>query len=254
MHQLIDPLLESDPSSRWLTVGDGRYGRDAKYISDKQGKVLATDISEYLLKEAKENGFIEEYKVENAEKLSFKNDSFDYAYCKESYHHFPRPFIALYEMLRTSRKAVVLIEPSDEFQTEKWMGIFFRKLKGLVKKFSGKSTENHIFEDSGNYLYALSRREIDKLSLGLGYPMIATKGINDAYYKGGENEKLTSNGPIQNKTKRLISIKNFFSRIGLMEYGLLAVIIFKRLPPDKQIKLLEEQGFEVTKLPLNPYL
>ena len=68
MHQLIDPLLESDPSSRWLTVGDGRYGRDAKYISDKQGKVLATDISEYLLKEAKENGFIEEYKVENAEK------------------------------------------------------------------------------------------------------------------------------------------------------------------------------------------
>ena len=32
MYQVLDPILISDPKAKWLTVGDGRFGRDAKYI------------------------------------------------------------------------------------------------------------------------------------------------------------------------------------------------------------------------------
>ena len=54
---------------------------------------LVTDISSNLLKEAKDIGYISKYKQENAESLSFQDDEFDYVFCKESYHHFPRPMM-----------------------------------------------------------------------------------------------------------------------------------------------------------------
>jgi ubiquinone/menaquinone biosynthesis C-methylase UbiE len=113
IYATIDPLLQAYPEATWLTVGDGRYGNDAHYIHSKGGKVLATDISDHLLKEAVDLGRIAAYKKEYAEALSFAAEEFDFIFCKESYHHFPRPMIALYEMLRVSRKGVVLLEPQD---------------------------------------------------------------------------------------------------------------------------------------------
>ncbi|MEZ5593447.1 MAG: class I SAM-dependent methyltransferase [Gammaproteobacteria bacterium] len=124
MYQTIDPILEVDPQSKWLTVGDGRYGKDAKYIIEKGSDALATDISEYLLMEAKNIGYINKYKLENAELLSFQDSMFDYVLCKESYHHFPRPMVALYEMLRVTKKGVFLIEPNDAYVVNKYSVIF----------------------------------------------------------------------------------------------------------------------------------
>ena len=57
MYHVLDPILVAEPQAKWLTVGDGRYGKDAKYISEKGCDVLATDISEHLLKEAKNIGY-----------------------------------------------------------------------------------------------------------------------------------------------------------------------------------------------------
>lgn len=62
MYNNIDPIIESYPNSFWLTVGDGRYGNDAHYIMQKGAKALATDISDILLKEAKDLGFIDNFK------------------------------------------------------------------------------------------------------------------------------------------------------------------------------------------------
>lgn len=79
MYEILDPLIESYPESDWLTIGDGRYGTDANYIITKGIKtVVASDLSDTYLKIAKYEGFILDYKVENAEKLSFQNESFDF--------------------------------------------------------------------------------------------------------------------------------------------------------------------------------
>ena len=83
--------------------------------------------------------------------------------------------------------------------------------------------------------------------------MVASQGINDAYYQGGENEKLSERGVIQTKTKRLLTIKNLFTRIGLMEHSILAVIVFKKTPSEAMINSLQIQGYLITELPLNPY-
>lgn len=113
MYAFTDPITSVFKKASWLTVGDGKYGRDAHYLEQQEANVLATDISDVLLKKAKKEGYVEKYKKENAECLTFKDNSFDFVLCKESYHHFPRPIVALYEMIRVAKKAVILIEPND---------------------------------------------------------------------------------------------------------------------------------------------
>ena len=51
MYQALDPILHSDPKANWLTIGDGRFGKDAKYILEKNCNALASDISDILLKD-----------------------------------------------------------------------------------------------------------------------------------------------------------------------------------------------------------
>lgn len=88
------------------------------------------------------------------------------------------------------------------------------------------------FEEVGNYKYSISRREIEKVALGLDYKMVAFKGNNDAYVKGVEFEKLSVNGPLQKQVKKSISIKNFLVKIGFVDYFYLltAIILSKDHP------------------------
>ena len=65
MYQVLDAILVAEPKAKWLTVGDGRFGNDSKYITEKGCDALATDISEHLLKDAKDIGYINKYKLEN---------------------------------------------------------------------------------------------------------------------------------------------------------------------------------------------
>lgn len=254
MYQVIDPILKLNPKAKWLTVGDGRYGKDAKYISDKGGKALASDISDILLKEAKAIGYISEYKKENAESLSFKDAAFDYVFCKESYHHFPRPMLALYEMLRVASKGVLLIEPNDAYISDKISEIVFRNVKNITKCLLLKKTNRHSFEESGNYVFSISRREIEKVALGLNYKIVAFKGINDAYFAGVGNEKLSEKGSLQKKVRVLIGIRDLLCRLGFMDYKLLATIIFKKEPSKELLRQLAKEGYEIIHLPDNPYI
>lgn len=254
MYKVVDPILMSEINAKWLTVGDGRYGNDAKYILDKGCKAIASDISDSLLKEANDIGYIFEYKKENAESLSFKDSEFDYVLCKESYHHFPRPMIALYEMLRVADKAILIIEPNDYYINNKISEIICRKVKHVIKILLRIKSDRHTFEDSGNYVFRIYRREIEKVALGLNYKMVAFKGINDAYLQGVEYEKISDNGPLQKKVKALINVENFLCKLGLMDYGIIAAIIFKREPSKELLQKLSEVGYEIIQLPENPHI
>jgi len=100
--QCLQPLLKIE-DQRWLTIGDA-YGFDAQYILSKGSNALATDLKSDFLEVALQEGIIQEYAAENAESLSFTDKQFDYVLCKESYHHFPRPYAAMYEMIRVAKK------------------------------------------------------------------------------------------------------------------------------------------------------
>lgn len=253
MYHLINPLLEAYPHASWLTCGDGRYGKDAHYIEKNGISVLATDISDTLLIEGKKAGYIRNYQKENAEALSFGGENFDFVFCKESYHHFTQPMIALYEMLRVSSKGVILIEPLDQYIDSYVPEIWFRHFKNLIKFLLGKKIEKHNFEESGNYIYRISKREIEKLSIAMNYKTVVLKGINDCYIKGVEFEKASPKSKLFRKIKRRIAFSNLLSRLRLNPYKLMCAIIFK-IEPDVILKnKLRKKGCRVIDLPKNPY-
>ena len=75
----------------------------------------------------------------------------------------------------------------------------------IAKLLTGKKIYKHSFEEVGNYIYSISRREIEKVALGSNFKIVCYKGTNDFHIKGAENEKLAENGPIQKKIKRRLS-------------------------------------------------
>ena len=175
-------LFSDEKDSTWLTVGDGRFGLDFIALKKRGIKnILPSDISDYSLRRAKAMGLIEDYAIENAEKMSFVDEQFDYVVCKEFDHHFPRPFAALYDMLKVAKNGVIIIEPNDFWQSILGGAVF--KMKKLLGR--ARHIDQNRYEESGNYVYTVSEREIEKLCLGLDLPHVYFKGLNDVYVSGG---------------------------------------------------------------------
>jgi len=262
MYRSIDPLLSCYPTARWLTIGDGRYGNDAHYIQQKGRNALATDISDLLLKEAKEIGYVTDWRKENAESLTFSEEEFDFVLCKESYHHFPRPMVALYEMIRVAKIGVVLIEPNDSgILSPSKIGLLisymlFRRFFIKFMRFLGKETYSNAggYEPSGggNYIYPISEREIEKVALGLNLETLAFKGLNDSYIEGVEYERLHKDSELYRRVKTSIEKADLRCKLGVQCYCYLVAIIFKQTPLDECVKALRNDNFKVVQLPRNP--
>lgn len=257
MYDHLKPIIDFNNKKSWLTVGDGRYGTDANALFRLGAtKVMCTDISDKLLKIGNEKGFIKDYSAQNAENLTFDNDQFDFTLCKEAYHHFPRPHIALHEMLRVSKLGVILIEPLDrQFKPR-----FINRFAPIIKKFLGKPYNNdgHSFEPVGNYVFSISERELEKVQLGMHRRHIAYNYINDYYQPGFEfiNLDSTEKSDIKviRKAQIFIKMKDYLSRFNLLRPGLLCAILFKDEPSSLLIDSLENSGWRVKTLPRNPYL
>lgn len=95
------------------------------------------------------------YVKQDIEKISFKTQSFDLVFVKEALHHVPRPVQGLYEMLRVSKKAVILIEPQESFFGN--ILSFFN----LDSKYEKNQIGNSKFRD--NFVYRWDKKEIVKL-------------------------------------------------------------------------------------------
>lgn len=249
MYRLADPVLEVFPGAQWLTVGDGRFGIDSRYLAAHGARTLPTDISTTLLEEAKALGLIAQYRKENAECLSFADESFDFVLCKESYHHFPRPMVALYEMLRVARRGVLLIEPSDLEIADSMTTGLSRMAKNIFKRLLQRPQGGHRFEELGNYVYGISRREIEKVALGIGYPAVAFKGINDYYRDGIEFEAARLDSAAFRQVRDQIARYDVLCRLGINQYGLLAALILKQLPDLELTDALHRHGYDVVRLP-----
>ncbi|HEX3473321.1 MAG TPA: class I SAM-dependent methyltransferase [Silvibacterium sp.] len=241
------PVTKEYPESTWLTVGDGKFGSDAFFLQDHVADVVATSISAYTLEIAHSKGFIKKYAAENAEAFSLSDNAVDFVLCKESFHHFPRPALGFYEMLRIARKGVALIEPIEGSG----------KPLALLKSFVKKTLRHDIteeFEPSGNFLYRLSIRETEKMLIALEHRCLAWKGINDFWYPpfGSADANHLSLGLVG--TRFGIGAQNMLAGARLLNYGLAVVFCFKEDPSPQLRSTLRKSGFAVIDLPVNPYL
>jgi SAM-dependent methyltransferase len=234
----------------WLTIGDGRYGLDSVALRRRGAKhALPTDITDAMLKEAKAKGIIDDFRVENAEKLRFDDQSFDFVFCKEAFHHMPRPFLGLYEMLRVARKGVVLIEPQDQHGSVAMTAVHW-----LKRTLAGeRHFDQRRYEDSGNYIYTVSRREIEKACLGINLPCVAFKGITNIYLEGAEFYPASFSSPRFARMRALILANEMLSSIGLSRHNVLMSVISKVGFPPATTERFVRNGWKVVELPRNPY-
>lgn len=269
-YEAVRSLLHH-PDWTWVTIGDGNYGWDAVRIREMGvRKVLPTDISPSLLELSLRGGMIDEYRVENAERLSFADDEFDIVFCKESFHHFPRPYVALYEMIRVARQAVVLIEPRDwilDRSVNRTAGprrTIFQFLAWVMEKTHLRTRNCPVadrfllgdpphYESSGNYMYSLSSREIEKVALGLNLPAVAFKGLNDCYVADAWKEAASDSSETFRHIEKSIANANRNYERGIGSTTLLMSIIFKNELDLTMRRELTRMEWLIRDLDRNPY-
>ncbi|MDR1163613.1 MAG: class I SAM-dependent methyltransferase [Candidatus Accumulibacter sp.] len=242
----------------WMTIGDGRWGLDSIAIRERGFKnVLATDISETLLAESKRRGFIEEYRVVNAESMPFRDDEFDYVFCKESFHHFPRPWLALYEMLRVAKSGVFLAEPNDKFASDRVLYKIAKNIKSILQGKGISECDGLVdaeYEEVGNYVFKISRRDAVKIAMALDLPSLLIRGVNDFYEKGVEFE------PADEKKSRLfasmkksIKRRDTLCKLRIQDYDLLQIAFLKTALDASTQDAFKASGWACLDLPRNPY-
>jgi ubiquinone/menaquinone biosynthesis C-methylase UbiE len=102
------------------------------------------------------------YNIENAESLSFPDNSFDYVVIHEAIHHASSPHRMVTEMYRVARKGVMATEARDSFvmrvmiklnftQDYEYFGIYLNGFTGGVNN-----------TEIPNFIYRWTEREIEK--------------------------------------------------------------------------------------------
>lgn len=252
--ECLNPLLKQHRNT-WLTLGDA-YGFDAQYIASKKNTAIASDLNTDFLRVAKKAGIINEFCAQNAEAIDSPDNHFDYILCKESYHHFPKPYAALYEMARVAKKGFVIMEPQDPVQQMPLLLACSNLLSRLNQKLLQKVWKNRFsYEPVGNFVYKISSREIEKFAAGLNLPLVAFKYINPNFYFAGANEELATK---KNKLFLFVLIKksilDLFVKLGLIPSQVLVAIVFKSLPDDELLSSLKKARYCLSHIPKNPYL
>jgi SAM-dependent methyltransferase len=214
-------------ANSWLTVGDYN-GFEANYLRDKVSRVVASDISDAMLQEAKKENLVDECLAINAEAMNLADNSFDYVCCREAFHHFPKAYVGLYEMIRVSRKAAIMIEPHDILSRTPllvllknvfdWFGPF-----GINKIWKNRFS----FESVGNYVFKISERDIEKIAMGMGLPCIAIKSMNillESVVRDKYNgmDSLESKQAVYESVIKKTRIRDFLCKLKLIPYGVLA--------------------------------
>lgn len=241
--RLLAPVLDvlsGLTNHSWLTVGDGA-GMDAWRLLQAGFKdVLATDLDDTVLRQTKENGQITNFSIENAEALSFADNSFDFILCKEALHHMSRPYAAIYEFFRVARYGVVVIEPQDP-----WVDWPCRM----------DVTSPH-YEAVGNYVYQYSMRELEKIAYGLNIRGVATRQMVDVYIQGCEFAHCVEGDSVWLETRSKVDQLTQAMKDGTIKPNYVQGVFFKNTVAPALFEQLASQheDWRFLRTDTNPYL
>ncbi len=250
MYSNLQPILSTDPGASWLTIGDS--GADAAYIrGHSSGPVAASSITRAQLDAVAGQGYLDGIEIQeiNAEKIDLPDHCFDYVYCKEAYHHFPRPPVAFYEMMRIARKAVVLCEPSDPYP-RRLLDVLRAAAKYVLR---GQSRQDAEFEEAGNFVFRISLQEIRKMATAVGYDRVYWRYFNDLFIRGLAGRPRTEALP-GFILKLGICLQDVACSSRLMNWGLCTTAIWILKPSDQTDIAFNRSGFHRFDVPENPYV
>lgn len=196
-------------------------GRELGLFGKYGVKVTATDLIVDQLQPLVTDGTVAAAEEQNAERLSYPDESFDYGFVNAGLHHLMHPHAGLCELMRTSREAAIFIESQDS----------------VLHKFGKMMGRNADFEPAGNYVYRWSMREIEKIGLSSHAHSIAVK----TYFLPILVPMRNVTGKKKQRMQDFIAVSNkILAPLG----NLLIAYVFKRAPTAEQVRYLSENGFK----------
>ena len=137
----LQHVTGNDLSSWSALVTCGGVGGEGSYLANRGiGAVTVSDFSPRALEHCQQRDARLDTRLLDAEQLALPDESYDLVLVQDGLHHLPRPVLGLTEMLRVSRRAVVVIEPHA----------------GLVTRWLGREWERH--GDTVNYVFRWDER------------------------------------------------------------------------------------------------
>lgn len=225
MLSCLDAILKHDRGARWLTLGDA-WGREAIYVHKHGGRATASSLQDSSIKAAAKWGYIDGYAIQNAERLTYADDAFDYTFIKEAFHHLTRPYAGVYEMIRVASKAAILFEPADVLLKPNLAGVNASLFHNVF------TTE---FEPCG-FQYRVDAFEMVKTAMALNLPAIAFRGWNDPY-----KDPLESTD--ESEYRELLRQYNEMGEAGERPFNLLSTVFIKKRDPAFYRKLRQEKYY-----------
>ena len=133
---MLDEVLGLEPAATSALVVCGGVGGEGTYLANGGfRRVTVSDISPNALAVCRKRDSRLSVEVADAECLPMADRSYDVVLVQDGLHHLPRPVLGFTEMLRVSRRAVVVIEPHSS----------------LVGRLLGQTWEEH--EGRKNYVF-----------------------------------------------------------------------------------------------------
>ena len=250
----IIPVIQAfGTDCKWLTIGD-QIGREAIYLKRKNIKYVICSSLKHQFKnellnytgmksEDKFNNIdeVEDIDVENISKV-IPNNSVDFIMCKESFHHFPRPFLGLYKMLETCKKGVILLEPQEKMNFVESYG-----------KMENEDKVTNPYESIGNFKYELNLREICKSAWALYFPHVIVKGFNDPIKTLRTKDERSK----KDKWDKYLHDLNRLNLMGLKNernFNLISCIILKNKLHENERKILINGNYKIYDRPMNRHI
>src|SRR2546426_4295363 len=115
---------------------------------------------------------------------------------------------------------------------------------------------SHNFEDSGNYMYAISLREIEKIVHVLDLGGMAWLGFNDHYVAGCEFEQAVSGNKIFEEVKAAIQKRDeLCSQFpNYYQHGMATIVIFKNPIDHELMESMTRSGYRFMRKRNNPVI
>lgn len=229
-HGLV--LIEHLQPASLLSIGDN-LGRDAGFFKSAMPDCYCTasDLCTSGITQVATDGFVDAVRDIDVESIPYEDGSIDIVIAKEAFHHWPRPMLGFYEMLRVAKRAVLLIEPND-IRRDSDGNLFFPSSHSFVDDY----------EEVGNYKYQISVREVLKAAWSLYLPMCAVIGFNDPYKTPFDLAKWR-------EEKELLDA---MGRARTRSYNLSAIAIYKQYHSNHLCPNIPD--IQIYTRPLNPFM
>ena len=91
------------------------------------------------------------------------------------------------------------------------------------------------------------------MATALQIDTVAFKCFNNFWHAGTSSKDASSFLPMAIQTIGGFT-QDVLARLGLMSYGMIVFVVLKKDPPPELLESMRSSGFEIRKIPRNPYL